>query len=76
MTRHELIPHQTETPSSRPAGNRALVDAAIGILPSIGHICHGKCSSKGLFVAPRASYLASSPQVHTRPPTGQIQKNP
>ena len=76
MTRHELIPCQTETPSSRPADNLALVDAGIGITPSLGDICHGKCSSKGLFIAPRASDLASSPQVQARPPTGQIQKNP
>jgi hypothetical protein len=76
MTRHELIPCQTETPSSRPADNLALVDAGIGIIPSLGDICHGKCSSRGLFIAPRASNLASSPQVHPRPPTGQIQKNP
>lgn len=76
MTRHELIPHQTETTSSRPADNLALVDGGIGILHSIGRICHGKRSSKGLFIASRASDLASSPQVHARPPTGQIQKNP
>ena len=76
MTRHELIPYQTEPPSSRPASNRALVDSGIGITQSLGHICHAKCSSKGLFIAPHASDLASSPQVHARPPTGQIQKNP
>ncbi|MDV3253736.1 hypothetical protein DevBK_20540 [Devosia sp. BK] len=33
MTRHELITHQTETPSSRPADNLALVDGRIGIPP-------------------------------------------
>ncbi len=76
MTRHELIPHQTEPPSSRPEGNLALVDAGITITHSLGHICHGKCSSKGSFIAPQASGLASSPQVHARPPTGKIQKNP
>lgn len=76
MTRHELISYQTEPPSSRPAGNLALVDAGISITHSLGHICHGKRSSKGLFIAPQTSDLASSPQVHARPPTGQIQKNP
>jgi len=76
MTRHELIPYQTETPSSRPADNRALVDAGIGITHSIGCICHEKCSSKGLFIAPHGSDLDSSPQVLAHPPTGQIQKNP
>jgi hypothetical protein len=76
MTRHELISYQTEPPSSRPAGNLALVDAGITITQSLGHICHGKCSSKGLFIAPQTSDLASSTLVHARPPTGQIQKNP
>lgn len=76
MTRHELIPYQTEPPLSRPAGNLALVDGGIGIIPSLGDFCHEKRSSKGLFIAPHASDLTSSPQVHPRPPTGQIQKNP
>lgn len=76
MTRHELIPYQTEPPSSRPTGNLALVDAGISITHSLGHICHGKSSSKGRFIAPQASDLASSPQVYARPLTGQIQKNP
>lgn len=77
MTRHELlISYQTEPPSSRPAGNLASGDEAISIHPSSGNICHGKCSSKGLFIAPQASDLPSSTLVHARPPTGQIQKNP
>jgi hypothetical protein len=70
MIRHELIPYQTEPSSSRPAGNLALVDVGNGIIHLIGYICHGKCSSKRLFIAPHASDLASSPQVHARPPTG------
>lgn len=75
MTRHEMIPYQTEPPSSRPPDNLALVDAGISFTHSFGHICRGKCSAKGLFIVPLASDLASLPQVHARPSTGQIQKN-
>jgi hypothetical protein len=76
MTRHELLLAQTATSPSRPAGDLAPLDGWIVITPSIGHICHGKCSSRGLFIAPHASDLTSSPQVQARHPTGQIQKNP
>ncbi len=76
MTRHELLLAQTAISPSRPAGDLAPLDGWIVITHSLGHICHGKFSSKGLFIAPHAADLAPSPQLPARPPTAQIQKNP